>query len=469
MQKFAINSLWEHSENDKAIGNLVVENNEVYFDVNGKNNGRPDVFSTIHEDLNIKVLTSGRISEIDGVSRLNVKRVFKSNKNIILSEDCSIINIKEVVFEIRGLYAWMEVDTLSGEWSSDGKHFNIEIKNISDISLFKNADKAIDIIFKTQLKDAFQNTSTKISIERKPIIRIIYFQEVDDKRVFEDIKNISRFVGLLMGILGYVDNVSMIDSNNHIYQSYYSHDFSYDLENSKSNLLYGYYRFYYIGVQDRLMSLYAKWDSFINEDCDMSFLISVYFLLNSKREYLIEDKFLHYCRFIEGYSIRRDGNGDAISKSDIKKELNEVLSNTDVLETITNLKESLKKLSINEKYATPARISEAMTERILKGKNLDFGQRIGIIDNRYSNYLTENYKRIRHFDIQCEPDSDLEKSALIRKIVDTRNYYSHFKDDSDGILSLEEMINTSNLLNKLITKIILYEIGFNMDEILIRD
>ncbi|MBC3798542.1 HEPN domain-containing protein [Acetobacterium tundrae] len=469
MQKFAINSWWEYSGNDKAIGNLVFENNEAYFDVNGQNNGRPCAYSTVHEDMYIKALISGRISETDEVTRLNVRRIFKSNKNITLFEDCSIINIKEVEFEIRGLYAWLQVDTLSGKWSYDRTHYNIEVKNINDISLLENEERAIDIIFKTQLQDPFLNISTKISIEKKTKIRIIYFKEVDDNRVFEDIKNVSRFLGLLMGILGYVDNVSMIDSNNHNYQCYFSHDFSYDLENSNFNFLYGYYRFNFIDIQNRLMILYAKWDSFINEDCDMSFLIGVYFLLNSKREYLIEDKFLHCCRFLEGYSIRRNENGDAVLKSDIKKELKRVFNNTDASKTIANLKESLKALDINEKYALPVKISEAMTERILNGNNLSFGQRIESIDNQYSNYLTENYKRIRHHDTKCEPDSAPEKLALIKKIVDTRNYYSHFKNNNDGILSLEEIIHTSNLLNKLITKIILSEIGFNMDEMLKKD
>jgi hypothetical protein len=469
LQKYSINNLWEYSGNNKAIGNLVIENNEAYFYVNGQHNGKICVYSTIHDDQNIKVVTAGRISETDGVTRLNVKRVFKSNQNIDLLDDCSVTNIKEVEFEIRGLYAWMEVDTLSGKWSYDRKHFNIELKSINDISLFENEEKAIDIFFKTQSQDVFQNITTKISIDRKPKIKIKYFKEIDDNRVFEDIKNVSRFLGLLMGILGYVDNVSMIDSKNHSYQCYFNYDFSYNLENSKTIILYGFYRFYFVNIENRLMSLFTKWNSFINENCDMSFLINVYYFLNSKREYLIEDKFLNICKFLEGFSIRRYGNGDPISKSEIKKELTKVLQNSDASKTIANLSESLKKLDIDEKYAFPSKISEAIIDRISKANNPTFGHRIENIDNQYCNYLTNNYKRIRHHDAKCEPDSESEKKALIKKIVDTRNYYSHFKDNDYGILSLEEMIQTSNLLNKLITKVILSEIGFDMDEILDRE
>lgn len=46
MQKYSMNSLWDFEES-KISGNLLIENNEINFEVNGHNNGRKSVFSTV--------------------------------------------------------------------------------------------------------------------------------------------------------------------------------------------------------------------------------------------------------------------------------------------------------------------------------------------------------------------------------------------------------------------------------------
>lgn len=69
------------------------------------------------------------------------------------------------------------------------------------------------------------------------------------------------------------------------------------------------------------------------------------------------------------------------------------------------------------------------------------------------------------FNIKEKPVSEEERQRIIKKLVDTRNYFSHFKDDDTGILNSEEILHTSHLLKKLITKILLFEIGFNIKEV----
>lgn len=229
-----MNSLWDFEES-KIVGNLLIENNEINFEVNGHHNGRKSVFSTVKENDNIKVLVIGRERETDSKTKLNVKRVIRSNKEIELSDDHIIHNIKEAEFEIRGLDSWLDIDALTGKWNCEHSKFNILIEKVNDIVLFKNSEKEIKIIYIIQLDE---QTQTKICIERKPKIRITYFEGVDDKKVFEDIKNISRFLGLLLGILGYIDNVKMIGVNKSIYQCYFNYDFSYDLMRSKLNCIF---------------------------------------------------------------------------------------------------------------------------------------------------------------------------------------------------------------------------------------
>lgn len=43
MQKYSMNSLWDFEES-KIVGNLLIENNEIYFEVNGHHNERKSVF-----------------------------------------------------------------------------------------------------------------------------------------------------------------------------------------------------------------------------------------------------------------------------------------------------------------------------------------------------------------------------------------------------------------------------------------
>jgi len=75
LQKYSMNSMWDFEES-KIIGNLLIENNEMNFEVNGHHNGRKSVFSTVIENDNIKVLVIGRESETDGKTKLNAKRVY---------------------------------------------------------------------------------------------------------------------------------------------------------------------------------------------------------------------------------------------------------------------------------------------------------------------------------------------------------------------------------------------------------
>lgn len=83
------------------------------------------------------------MSETDGKAKLNVKRVIRSNKEIELSDDHIIHNIKEAEFEIRGLDSWLDIDALTGKWNCEHSKFNILIEKVNDIVLFKNSEKEI--------------------------------------------------------------------------------------------------------------------------------------------------------------------------------------------------------------------------------------------------------------------------------------------------------------------------------------
>ncbi|WP_303868590.1 hypothetical protein [Acetobacterium wieringae] len=92
------------------------------------------------------------------------RECIRSNKEIELSEDHIIQNIKEAEFEIRGLDSWLDIDALTGKWNCEHSKFNVLIEKVNDSILFKNSEKEIKIIYRTQLDE---QTQTKIGIERK--------------------------------------------------------------------------------------------------------------------------------------------------------------------------------------------------------------------------------------------------------------------------------------------------------------
>lgn len=133
----------------------------------------------------------------------------------------------------------------------------------------------------------------------------------------------------------------------------------------------------------------------------------------------IEDIFLTYCRFIEGYDLR-------ISRDE-------------------EISPEFTKVGSKYKYKNVARwISAGFLGRV----SLD--SRIKRVDEKFHGIIAANSNDI------IKTDSPV---SFYSKIVKTRNYYSHFKPDSTGILSINELYNLLPVMNTVITAILLSEIG----------
>lgn len=77
-----------------------------------------------------------------------------------------------------------------------------------------------------------------------------------------------------------------------------------------------------------------------------------------------------------------------------------------------------------------------------------------------------NPRKEAAFDNPDQP-SDESTRAFIKAIVVTRNYYSHFKASSDGILTASQIYETNHCLKAMIINIFCQNMG--IDEKLIRN
>lgn len=205
-------------------------------------------------------------------------------------------------------------------------------------------------------------------------------------------------------------------------------------------------------MKDELANYFENWYTFSNDD--YFFLPrQMFFNSNRKREIFAEDLFVQYVKILEGYHLRI--SGDEKKAEQLGIEILEQLKDENVKKVLS---EPFKKAGSSYKPKTVAQwIQGGFLSRIT------LETRLKKLDEEHGSIVAGNTEYVYK-----ESNADKYFSAIVK----TRNYYSHYKSDRDGVLTFGQMCNSIDVLKCLIIMILFSHMGMDIDtakQIMIHD
>ena len=441
----SINTKWSKGDSVKAdgeIGQLTIDRNSISFHIDGSGDIFARNFVGLGDMHYYKVFTYGRGRSDSSGYNYRVSKVFLYNGSDYKDYNSDYIEgIKSFSFEIPELSDWLKIPSVEFDALEDGTAVIHELLT-PEITLREEEPR---ICLKYEIKD-FSNRiidCNEMSLKKIPRIYVEFSKPTNDVDVSSNIEIIMRFFSLLIGKISTANDIRLdLHEKKMKMWLFLNYDFS-----VKTNLNAYWMRYRTNGEEtiEFLKSWFNKWYSFSLDDT-FKFLQDAYFHTCNKRMLTIEDTFLTYCRFLEGYDLR-------ISKDEeVANQLYELL-----IEGMENgavsdiLIPTFKKVDSNYRYKDVAKwISTGFLGRI------SLESRIKRLDKKFHGIIAANSKKIVEMD---SPDK------YYSKIVKTRNYYSHFKPNSTDILTINELYYSLPVLDSIITTILMTEMGIDSDTI----
>lgn len=441
---------------DEKYGILEEENNKLMFKTQHRDKLFDTQFIGICDSRNVKVYTYGETDAYDDFGYYSVKKAVLHNNNDLdeLSGD-KIDNIISASFSFRGFSEWYGKHGLEVTNTKD-LYFTVNQKKEDIFNIYEGKNFDIFIYFKKNYPPVTMDSiGNKITLENSPQIAIMYKSPVTDSELLSHIKIIYRFFALLIGRLGYIDDIWFKRQDKNIsYQLLINEDITYNL-NFRSRFLYG-FRIDFEKIKDKFQTFFDKWLSFSTDEL-YAFLLNNYFNLYKNRTFILEDYFLTCCKFIEGYSIRKYGDINKEYLKSLEKKIRPLFQNDKDTNNPTQIKKSLTEIFAQENIRYNAcDISRAIAYILVNHKSLE--NRLNELDSMYFGIIKSNEKGILGF--------PYDGNNLVNRIASTRNYFSHYKSDNTDILNIQQIYQCNKILLALILCILLIEIGFDKNDIL---
>lgn len=361
-----------------------------------------------------------------------------------------INNISAFSFEIPELVDWLKINSVSIGFTEANELFAIEEK-IEPI-IIKKENPHIEISFgpASPFMPPEINDRVEYVVKNYPRVHVSYEEMVTDERVYADIQILMRFFGMLIGYVSYAKDIRLnIEGKDLKTWIWFNEDFSHNLRH-----LNGIDRFRteYSQVKDELTNYFENWYTFSNDD--YFFLPrQMFFNSNRKREIFAEDLFVQYVKILEGYHLRI--SGDEKKAEQLGIDILEQLKDENVKKVLS---EPFKKAGSSYKPKTVAQwIQGGFLSRIT------LETRLKKLDEEHGAVVAGNTEYVYK-----ESNADKYFSAIVK----TRNYYSHYKPDRDGVLTFGQMCNSIDVLKCLIIMILFSHMGMDIDtakQIMIHD
>ena len=478
----------ESEKESKDIGELIIDGNCIEF--YSRFNYLPSKIAFIGQDgnSNYKIFAEGYLKgEKNGLltNTLSHRVRYVLMNDFSCSDETNISGITGFSFFIPELIDWIGIETVSYRMTKEKKIAAVE-KNTPSI-LIKNSNPKIEIRFKSYtLENNFFKEENEKIISQKPKIYVSYKKPVDVETVTSEIECLMQFFGLLIGKVSVAEDIILTakDKNSNSLL-YINHDFSYNLSTQE---IIDVPRTYFYILEDNLESYYSNWESFFQDD-DFSLLRRIYFSVNNKREKFQEEVFVEYMRFLDGYHTRI--SGDAKTERDLKEALKDTkkvikckIFNDDNRPLFENaIKQVIPEWNYNsnnigdiaEWIASGYLAKTSLSHRL---KELD-EKHLSIISHNASNIeklqpdykekiknVIKNQKNLREEqtdELYDELSEDKITAILIelyyKELGDTRNYYSHYKNNKTGVLKFSQLSESIKVLKATIISIFLYHIG----------
>jgi len=425
-------------KDDGEIGQLSIKGNAITFHIDGYGDVFARNFVGCANTHIYKVFTYGQTNADATGYFYRVSKVFLYNGNDYSDFSGDYISgIKSFSFEVPVLTQWLNIESVKRGVLEDKSIVVHEIP--TPIFLLKKVDPHIYIKFETKDFLANIDNPNEKALKKVPRIFVEFSSPKDDQTVTEIIRIIMRFFSLLIGKISTVEDIRIDLEGKHMKMWLF---LNCDFSVHKSWQTYWLRsRFKAENVCEHLQKWFEQWYSF-SSDKSFTLLQDAYFQIYNKKTYNIEDIFLTFCRFIEGYDLRKSDDEKIAGK--LGHDLIPVLSD----ELFRNaLAPYFVKAS--SKYK-PKYVAQWISSGFLERVGLDY--RIRRIDKAHFSFIAENRDRI------CK---GIESNQLYLKLSKTRNYYAHYKADKTGILELGEIYNALSYLEVLIISVLLSEMGID--------
>lgn len=423
---------------DGDIGQLSINRNTISFHIDGYGDIFAKNFVGRDSMHNYKVYTYGQSNADKTGYFYPVSKVFLYN-----GDDYSeftgdyITGIRSFSFEIPGLEKWLNIKSVDVGILKDKALIIHELPTPTIV--LKQVDPYIYIEYET--KDVIESIddNNQKAIKKIPRVYVVFSDLVDDRKVIKIITILMRFFSVLIGKIAFAEDIRLdLEKKDMKMWLFLNKDFS---VHYSWNAYWMRSRFKFTDVHDFLLQWFENWYSF---SCDDSYeiLLEAYFQRCSEKTFDIEDIFLTYCRFMEGYDLRK--SHDEEIAHELESEIFPALSED-------SFKKALSPYFIkaSSKYK-PKDVAQWISTGFLGRIGLD--SRIKRLDEAHFSFIEINREKI------CK---GTDANQIYGKLSKTRNYYAHYKADKSGILEIGEMYNALSYMEMMIISVLMSEMGID--------
>lgn len=462
----------EDEPQKKEIAELIIDGNHIEFYSRFHGESLSNTFIGNDGQYGYKVFVKGlaKASNNRILEYTSSHRVFYVlMQNYQFSHGTDVSGIKEFSFSIPELIDWIGISTVYYGCTGENEIAAGE-EHLIPITI-NEENPHIELYFesKTMNSSCVQDDRTSIIIKKEPRIRIVYDENQEIQAILNDIECLMQFFGLLIGTVTTVDDVRLSVEGQDL-KSWLILNYDYSYNTNMRDIGYQPCTYMYI-VGEKLQVYYSNWREFYF-DATYTLLRRIFFSVNDRKEIFAEDIFVQYMRILDGYHTRISGDEDT------KKQLKEALkqSKKAIKELLFNdegrplFEGAIKRVFPDWKYNSSH--MEDIAGWIAAGylAKTPLSYRLQELDNMNLSIIQKNSVSIEK---KCRDSKKIEKKSdeelnqlFFKELGDTRNYYSHYKLDTTGVLDFNQMLESIDVLKATIISIFFSHMG--MEKELIR-
>lgn len=451
------------------VGELIIEGNKIEFYSRFHGEIFPSTYIGGDGNVGYKVFVNGsaKHSNRKTLDYSSAHKVFYVlMQNFDFSKGLEIAGIKEFSFEIPELIKWIGIRTVSYASTEQGDIGAMELQFPTIVLKESSPHIEIHMESKTFNSTVIENENTAITLKNVPRISVEYEDVQNIQTIISDIECIMQFFGLLIGTVSNVEDIRLsVEGQNGKSWLYINHDFSYNLHTKDFS---DKPRTYYYVLEENIVNYYDAWRNFYEDDT-YSLLRRIYFAANSRKDILAEEIFIEYMRFLDGYHTRISGDEEA--KKRIKDSLKDATKRIKSLLFTSEGKALFEEAMIK---ADPSwRCNSSHMNEIAGwiaagylGKT-QLSYRLQELDKMFFSIISKNANDVEKNTRDSSKYKDKSDEELIqiyfKDLGDTRNYYSHYKLDKSGVLEIQQLCTSIDVLKATIISILLSHMGIDRD------
>lgn len=462
----------KEEENDPQVAELILNGNSIEFYRRDYGEIFPCAFVGGDGEHSYKVFAKGNCETGNNKTlelSSNYRVFYVLQQNRAFDKGLEITGIEEVSFIIPELIEWLDISTVNIGANERKELIACECKYPALI--LKDANPHVEIRFESESFTKYHNIDmrTTFVLKNQPRVFIKYENAVDIVRVQHDLESIMEFWGLMIGHVSTVDDIRLKFINQDAKSwLYINQDFSYNLrkrsfmDKSRTKLE---------NLDEQVSIFFANWYDFCDEE-KFDFIRNRFFAANSNKNIFAEDILVEYVRIIEGYHLRITNEEQIsddlkIALKNIEKDIKKLIFSDEGKPLFT---EALEKVVPEWKYTSghASEIAHWIASGYLGKVGLD--QRIKELDQRFGGVIAKNAIHILRLANDTKEKTGKKETELInefyRKIVATRNYYSHYKADQKNVLEFCQMNETINVLKALLIMILFSHMAMDKENII---